>query len=159
LEPLALSSGGWSQSGQDIANIDTSGKADCLGRIAKTPGRDFLLAGDFAFAPRASAGVFFRSTMADDRLASGYLLRLHAQGVDLWRLDGPYRAPLQRMALALDPKKTHGLRVAVQGDKIAVDLDGQPVFNVRDRSPLTGEEAGLYAKGECRFKSLKIESK
>jgi hypothetical protein len=149
--------GTWRSEGNAIVGGEP-GNVEAFGRFQESPGRDLEVSCRLTRERNAVGGVLFRAAVAEDALVSGYVLRVHAQGVDLWRMEEGAVVPLQRYVRSLGPEGAHGLRLRVEGDKIAVELDGEPLFTARDRTPLLGGEAGLYAfGGTCRFESVAVE--
>jgi hypothetical protein len=163
--PYVVSAGTWRAEEGGLVNVfgpapGGRGAVETLGLVEGFRARDFVLEGRVTFDASAVGGVVFRVQEAGGVIADMYTATFSAGGIDLWLLKRGTWMLLSRDVRPLASGRPYALRVEVQGDKMTLYLDGEPLLEARDSFLPDAGAVGLYAReGLCRFESVNVVSR
>lgn len=133
------------------------GVAPAIALFGDLTARDLILEADVAFVGNGAPGLVFRVIEEEGVIRNMFSLAIHANGMNLWYLDGGRWILLSSHVLSVAPSVRHTLRVDVRAARITAYLDGEKVIESRQPAHVTAGKAGIRAgEGLCIFYAVSV---
>lgn len=128
-----------------------------IGLLRGFKARNLSIEANVNYSGGGAPALVFRVQEHDGEITGMYAVSLFASGVNVWRFSDGRWMLLMTQAVALQPRVTHTLRADVEGDRIRVYADGEPMSEVRDDGLSDAGRAGIRAlEGPCKFSNLRV---
>lgn len=133
------------------------GVAPAIALLGDFTARDLILEVDVAFVGNGAPGIVFRVLEEEGVIHNMFSVAIHANGMNLWYLDGTRWILLSSHVRSVAPSVRHTLRVEVRAARITAYLDGDKVIESRQPAHVVAGKAGIRAgEGLCIFYSVSV---